>query len=42
MLQEAGLIKNTVLLIFRHIHYLHLMKSAVASVLVSSETKVQK
>ena len=41
MLQEAGHIKNTVVLIFRHIQCLHLMYSEVAWVLVSSGTQVQ-
>ena len=41
MLQEAGHIKNTVVLIFRHIQCLHLMNSEVAWVLVSSGTQVQ-
>ena len=41
MLQEAGQVKNTVVLIFRHIQCLHLMYSEVAWVLVSSETQVQ-
>ena len=41
MLQEAGHIKNTAVLIFRHIHCLHLMISEVAWVLVSSGTQVQ-
>ena len=41
MLQEAGQIKNTVVLIFRHIQCLHLMYSEVAWVLVSSGTQVQ-
>ena len=40
MLQEAG-IKNTNVLIFRHIQCLHLMYAEVAWVLVSSETQVQ-
>ena len=41
MLQEAGHIKNTVVLIIRHIQCLHLMKSEVAWVLVSSGSQVQ-
>ena len=41
MLQEAGHIKNTVVLIFRDIQCLHLMNSEVAWVLVSSGTQVQ-
>ena len=41
MLQEAGRIKNTVVLIFRHIQCLHLMYSEVAWALVSSGTHVQ-
>ena len=42
MLQEAGHIKNTVVLIFRHIYCLHLMNSKVAWVLlVSLGTQVQ-
>ena len=41
MLLEAGHIKNTVVLIFRHIQYLHVMYSEVAWVLVSSGTQVQ-
>ena len=41
MLQEAGHLKNTVVLIFRHIQYLHLMSSEVAWVLLSSGTQVQ-
>ena len=41
MLQEAGHIKNTVVLIFRHIYCLHLMNSMVAWVLVSLGTQVQ-
>ena len=40
MLQEAGHIKNTVVLIFRHIQRLHLMYTEVAWVLVSSEIQV--
>ena len=39
MLQEAGHIKNTVVLIFWHIQSLHLMYSEVAWVLVSSGTQ---
>ena len=41
MLQKAGHIKNTVVLICRHIQCLHLMYSEVAWVLVSSETQAQ-
>ena len=41
MLQEAGHIKNTVVLLIRHIQCLHLMNSEVSWVLVSSETQVQ-
>ena len=41
MLQEAGHIKNTVVLIFRHIQCLHLMYSEVAWILVSSGTQAQ-
>ena len=41
MLQEAGHIKNTVVLISRHIQCLHLMNSEVAWVLLSSGTQVQ-
>ena len=41
VLQEAGNIKNTVVLIFRHIHCLYLMYSEVAWVLVSSGTQFQ-
>ena len=41
MLQEAGHRKNTNVLIFRHIHCLHLMYAEVAWVLVSSRTRVQ-
>ena len=41
MLQEAGHVKNTVVLIFRHIQRLHLMNSEVAWVLVSSGSQVQ-
>ena len=41
MLQEAGHIKNTVVLIFQFIQCLHLMNSEVAWVLVSSEAQVQ-
>ena len=41
MLQEAGHIKNTVVLIFRDIQCLHLMNSEVAWVLVSSGTQIQ-
>ena len=40
MLKEAGLIKNTVVLIFRHIQCLPLTYSEVAWVLVSSGTQV--
>ena len=38
---DAGHIKNTVLLIFRHIQCLDLMNSEVPWVLVSSGTRVQ-
>ena len=41
MLQEAGQIKNTIVLIFRHIQCLHLMHSEVAWVLVFSGTQLQ-
>ena len=41
MLLEGDHIKNTVVLIFPHIHCLHLMNSDVAWVLVSSGTQVQ-
>ena len=41
MLQETDHIKNTAVLVFRHIQYLHLIYSEVAWVLVSSETPVQ-
>ena len=41
VLQEAGHIKNTVVLIFRHIQCLDLMNSEVAWVLVSSGAQVQ-
>ena len=41
MLQEAGHIKNTVVLIFRHIQCLDLMNTEVAWVLVSSGTQIQ-
>ena len=41
VVQEAGHIKNTVVLIFRHIQWLHLMYSELAWVLVSSEIQVQ-
>ena len=41
MLQEAGHIKNTVVLLIRHIQCLHLMNSEVSWILVSSETQVQ-
>ena len=40
MLQEAGHIKNTVVLIFQYIQCLHLMDSEVAWILVSSGTQV--
>ena len=42
MLQEAGHIKNTVVLIFWHIQCLHLMNSEVAWVVVSLETQIQQ
>ena len=41
MLQVAGHIKNTVVLIFQHIQGLHLINSEVAWVLVSSRTQAQ-
>ena len=41
MLQEAGQIKNTAVLVFRHIQCLHLMNSTIAWVLVSLRTQVQ-
>ena len=41
MLQEAGHVKNIVILIFQHIQCLHLMNSEVAWVLVSWGTQVQ-
>ena len=41
MFEEAGHIKNTVVLIFPHIQCLHWMYSEVAWVLVSSVTQVQ-
>ena len=41
VLQEASEMKNTVALIFQHIHCLHLMNSEVVWVLVSSGTQVQ-
>ena len=41
MPQEAGHIRNRLLLIFQHIHYLHLMYYKVAWILVSSRTQVQ-
>ena len=41
MLQEAGHIKNTVVLIFKHIQCLHLMYSEVVWVLIYSRTQVQ-
>ena len=41
MFQEASHIKNTVVLIFRHIQCLYLISSEVAWVLVSSATQVQ-
>ena len=41
MLQEAGHIKNTVALIFRHIQCLHSMNSEIAWVLESLEPQVQ-
>ena len=40
MLPEAGHIKNTVVLIFRHIQYLHLMNSEVLWLLLSSGIQV--
>ena len=41
MLQEAGNIKNTVVLIVQHIQCLHLMYSEVSWVVVSLGTQVQ-
>ena len=41
MFQEAGRIKNTVALIFRHIQCLHLMNYEVVWALVSSGIQVQ-
>ena len=41
MLQEAGHIKSTVVLIFPHIQCLHFMNPEIAWVLVSSETQVR-
>ena len=41
MIQEADHIKNTVALIFRHSHCLHLMNSEAAWVLVYSGAQVQ-
>ena len=41
MLQEAGHIKNIIVLIFRRIQRLHLINYEVAWVLVSSGTQVQ-
>ena len=41
MLQKAGNIKNTNVLIFQHIQLLHLMYAEVPWVLVSSGTQVQ-
>ena len=41
MFQEAGRIKNTVVLIFWHIQCLHFINSEVAWVLVFSVTQVQ-
>ena len=41
MLEEAGHINNTVVLILRQIQCLHLMNSEVAWVLASSGTQVQ-
>ena len=38
VLQEAGLIKNTVVLIFQHIQCLHVMYSELAWVLVSGNS----
>ena len=42
MLQEAGHIKTTVFLIFRHIQCSHLMDFEVGWVLVYSETQFQQ
>ena len=41
MLQEAGLIKNTVVSISQHILPLHLINFELTWVVVSSETQVQ-
>ena len=41
MFQEAGHIKNTVVLIFWHIQCLHLMNSEVAWELISSGSQTQ-
>ena len=41
MLEKDGHIKNTTILIFRHIQASHLMYSEVAWLLLSSETQVQ-
>ena len=41
VLQEAGHIKNTVVLIFPHIQCLHLMNSEVAWALVSLGTQIE-
>ena len=41
LLQEAGHLKNTVVLIFWHIQFLHLMNSEVAWVPLSLKTQVQ-
>ena len=41
MLQEADHIKNTLVLIYRHIQCLHLMNYEVACVLLSTGTRIQ-
>ena len=41
MFQEPDHIKNTIILVFRHIQRLHLMYSEIGWVLVSSKTQVQ-
>ena len=41
MFQETGHIKNTVILIFWQIQYLHLMNFEVAQILVFLRTQVQ-
>ena len=42
VLEEAGHINNTVVLIFRHIQCVYLLNSAVAWVLVSLELKFSR